>query len=258
MILEQQEEVENYRKFARKFTEDEVSQIHNLIGVLLTGSTARGDARLAPRGFAIDILIVIEDGSKLDLTDKFGENIVTEIPYHVIQREGTYINIELRSIGELRNIRQSREDVIFAKSESMVLMDPSGILKEWKRTAFNITENDIKIRALSQRFRFNYLVNYYRQEKWEYRDAKTQIAQNYNEATECYCGFLHCINGFFIPRRDWLVYLTYDYALKPENHDEIMGTLYGVGENPTLENRWKRLLELKKWIDQYCKKMEWV
>ena len=52
------------------------------------------------------------------------------------------------------------------------------------------------------------------------------MIQNGNEALECYCGFLYCINGWFIPRKDWLVYLTTELEVKAPNHDELIDGLY--------------------------------
>jgi predicted nucleotidyltransferase len=257
IIIEQRKEVENYRNLASEFVKKEVSIIPGLIGVLLTGSTARGDARLSPHGFSIDILIVMENNCELNLLDKFNESILPEFPFHVIKRNNTYINIESKTIGELSKIREMREDVIFAKNESMILMDSKGILEDWKKSSFHITNEDIRSRALDHKIRFEYLINNYRQEKWDYRDAKTQIAQNYNEANECYCAFLHCINGSFVPRRDWLVYLTYEYEIKPDNHAQLLENVYATGNKTSLATRWQSLIEIKKWIDQYCQNKNW-
>lgn len=258
MRSEQHSEVAQFRAIAESFVSAEVQQLPGLVGVLLTGSTARGDARLAPLGFAIDLCLVFEQHRKLNWKELFGPDLHPEIPYHVIKRDGTLIKLEPETHAGLQKIREAREDKIFARRESQILFDPTGRLREWKESKFELNPEDIRNRALAQRFRFDYLVNEYRQEKWEYRDAKNQIAQNYNEAAECYCAFLHCINGLFIPRKDWIAYLTYEHELKPDNHSDLLDRMYGTTSQTSLSERWSALLEASAWMKDYCTRMQWL
>ena len=227
LIHEQESEVKHFKDIAVEFVESEIRSIPYVTGALLAGSTARGDARKGPFGFRIDIVVVLEEGGSIDLNELFGESVEPpEIPFHCINQKNEYIGLEVATIDKLRKIREQPESVIFAKNESLILYDKIGDLKRWKKEAFVLTDDDIKNRALKHYFRFRYLTGDYRNEKWSYRKTWIQIAQNYNEACECYCDFLHCINGKFIPRKDWLVYLTFGYKYKPENHSELIENMY--------------------------------
>jgi hypothetical protein len=122
-----------------------------------------------------------------------------------------------------------------------------------------LSEEDIKNRALQQYFRFDYLTNEYRTEKWTYREAWAQMTQNGNEAVECYCNFIYCINGRFIPRKDWLVYLTYDLQEKVPNHEDLTNKLYRTeATEEGTKSRSHLFKELYVWMRDYCVAKEWI
>ena len=77
--------------------------------------------------------------------------------------------------------------------------------------------------------------------------------------SECYCNFLYCINSWFIPRKDWLVYLSYELNEKTQNHSELMDKIYfsKLSENG-LKNRSKAFKSIKNWMQTFCKKNGWV
>lgn len=231
----------------------------SIVGTLLSGSTARGDARLGPYGFMIDFVVVVEYRADIDLTKIFGPNREPFVPYYCISFEGVGLQIEVATVEDLRNIRTRAEAEVFAKQEAIVLLDRTGQLAHWKRTAFTITPEQRRDRALPYFFRFHYLTDAYHQEKWTNREAWIQLVQNGNEACECYCSFLYCVNGWFIPRKDWLVYLTYDLGDKAKDHDRLVEDAYRSNlTNEDCVRRYKSLEVLGEWMKQYCREQRWI
>ena len=169
------------------------------------------------------------------------------------------IAIELVEINKLRKIREFPESEIFAKQESIILNDKKGLLIKWKDECFNITDDQIKKRALNNYFRYSYLTDNYHFEKWNYRNSLIQITQNFNEAGECYCNFLYCINNSFIPRKDWLTYLTYDFDIKPEKNNYYLDNLYTSNLNKDdILKKYEIIKEIKYWMEKYCKSKKWI
>ena len=207
----------------------------------------------------IDLVVIVKDRTDIDLEKVFGPDREPHIPYHGISFEGIGLQIELATIEELKSIRARNESEIFAKQEAIILLDKTGFLKEWKQTAFALTPEQKKGRALMHYFRYQYLTNSYHQEKWKNRDAWIQLAQNGNEACECYCSFLYCINGWFIPRKDWLVYFTYGLIKKPEDHERLVEAAYRsvLSKNDTTA-RYKNFQEIGIWMTEFCKNKGWI
>jgi hypothetical protein len=259
MLNKQRDEVTEYRSLAARVAKERIASIPAVLGVLLTGSVARGDARRGPYGLQIDLTIVVADRIDINLSDIFGPSIEPYIPYHCVNVEGQGFAIEVMTVNELNSIRTCRESVIFAKQESMVLFDRTGLLTKWKLEAFALTDEQIRARAMQQYFRFDYLTNDYRIEKWKHREAWVQITQNANEAVECYCNFLYCINGWFIPRKDWLVYLTYELNERAPNHTELMNELYKAEVSQEgVEARFLHLENLNSWMRGFCVQRGWL
>jgi predicted nucleotidyltransferase len=257
---QQTAEAAKYKKIALAFTEENFKPQKKILGVLLTGSTARGDARKGPYGFMIDLTIVVKRFQDINLDEVLGEDCEPDIPYHCVQIPGGhFLEVELVTMETLNNIRRQPESAIFAKNESIIIFDKHGELKKWKDKAFIITEKDKKERALSHHFRMEYLLGDYRYEKWVYRQAWLQLAQICNEACECYCNFLYCINGFFIPRKDWLTYLTHDMKFKHPKHNNIIEEIYTAAPTEAdVVRRVARLRELRDWMKGYCKEKKWL
>lgn len=256
----QRKETELYQKTAASFVEKEISIIPEVLGVLLTGSTARGDARKGPHGFMIDLTIVLGRNVTMNLTERFGPSVEPpDFPFHAINWENEIFAIELTDIGKLSDIKNQPESVIFAKQESLVLFDRTGQIKQWKKTAFHLSSDEIKQRALMYYRWFHYMVNEYHREKWTYRKAWIQLAHNYNAACECFCSFLFCINGGYVPRKDWMVYLTYELLEKPKDHDQLIHSMYrSVITEEEIEHRASCMGRANEWMETYCKTKGWT
>ncbi len=256
----QRNETELYRKAAVAFTKKELIIIPQVLGVLLTGSVARGDARKGPHGFMIDITIVLDRNATINLTECIGPSVEPpDFPFHAIHRGSELFAIELTSIEKLIDIRNQPESVIFAKQESLILFDRTGQIQEWKKTAFHLNNEEIKKRALMHYRLFRYLVGQERYEKWAYRKAWIQLAHNYNAACECFCSFLFCINGSYVPHQDWMVYLTYELPDKPEDHDQLIHSMYRSAiTEEDLEIRATFMARTNQWMETYCKDKGWI
>jgi hypothetical protein len=259
MRTEQLSDVIEYRSLAARVVNETLALIPSVLGVLLTGSVARGDARKGPYGLHIDLTLVANDKNNINLVELFGPSIEPYSPYHCANILGQVFALEVLTVNELNSIRTCHESVVFAKQEAAILFDRAGVLTRWKREAFELSDSQIRERALQQYFRFDYLTNDYRIEKWKHREAWVQMAQNGNEAIECYCNFLFCANGWFIPRKDWLVYLTYELAEKAPRHTELIAELYQVEVTDVgLATRARQLVQLSSWMGSFCERKGWL
>ncbi|OHD13245.1 MAG: hypothetical protein A2086_16905 [Spirochaetes bacterium GWD1_27_9] len=260
MINEQGNEIDFLKKIIHQITLEKIKPNKLIKGALLTGSVARGDARIGPYGIQIDLALVLNKKEDINLNELFGENISPKIPYHSVKiKDKIGLQIEVIEEKDLWSIREKPESVIFAKNEAIILDDKYDILSNWKKSHFIITSEDIKNRSLMHYFRYSYLTGDYRFEKWLYREALIQIEQNFHEASECYCYFLYCINRMFIPRKDWLVYLTYEMENKPERHSEYLDILYTSHLNhDSIIQKNIIIKEIKAWMDNYVKSMNWI
>jgi hypothetical protein len=260
MVSEQAATIARLREEATKYILSKINDNRQIAGVLLTGSVARGDGRIGPWGIYVDITLVLRDGAGVDLDALFGKNEEPYIPKHCINLyDKVGVAVGVTSLQALNDIRTMPESNIFAMNESLVIFDPDGLLETWKRSAFVISDEDVRARALQQYFRLDYLINDYRMEKWNYREASVQIAQNFNEAGECYLTFLYCINKRFIPRKDWLAYLTYDLATKPPTHERDIEAFYLEHHGPEgLEARRRTLAGWAGWMLDFSKTQGWL
>jgi len=256
---EQHAEVQHYRAVADGVVRDFARPHAGIIGVLLAGSVARGDARCGPFGLYVDLVVVAEHRQDVDLASTFGPSIELFVPKHCVKIEDTGVALELTTRKELQGIRSRLESEIFTRQESEVLCDKTGFLSQWKREAFNITDQQLKDRALGWFFRCQYLVGDYRLEKWKHRSAWVQLCQIGNEAAECYCSFLYCINRQFIPRKDWLTYLTDNLHDKAPGHKQLLEAIYtSTPIEQSVDSRFKRLNEALGWMKGHCLERTWI
>jgi len=208
----------------------------------------------------IDIVIVHRESTPVDIARALGPSEEPpEMPFHCVSRDELQFQIETVSMERLSAVRSDPESVAFARNESVILFDPSGDLSRWKETAFVLTEQDIAQRAMRQFFRFQYLTGDYRIEKWTFREAWVPLTQILNEASDCFCGFLHCINGRFIPRNDWLVYLTYELEVKPPDYARLIQGMYeAIASLSAIESRLKNVRVAGSWMTHYCTAKGWI
>ncbi len=255
LINEQKKEVDSFKNIIFEINNEKIVPNKKILGALLTGSVARGDARKGPFGIMIDVSLVVKNTTDINLEEIFGKDEEPHIPFHCVPiRDDIWIAVKTIKEKDLWTIRNESESTIFAMNESIILNDKKGILKKWKDEYFVITKEQAKERAKNQYFRFCYVTGEYRFEKWSYREAWVQCAQNFNEANECYCSFLYCINSMFIPRKDWLTYLTYEMTIKPPKHEEYMKTMYSTELNKeSLSKKLQLYEELRLWMEESIK-----
>ena len=259
MVQEQKHEVSHYRDIVNTEVIPKLKSRSTVVGCLLTGSVARGDARKGPMGLDIDILVVTNDRASLNLEKVFGPDVDAIRPYHCISLGEVGLQIDLQTMRELNQIRTKSEAEIFAKQESEIIFDPEGLLAQWKDTYFSISDDQRKERSLKHLFRFRYLTSQYRFEKWAYRKAWIQLAQNASEAIECYLNFLYCINRWFIPRRDWLAYYASELEIHSSNHEEVLASIFtGSLKESDLSEKYLQLQELGNWMELLCKREKWI
>ncbi len=260
LLNEQKAEVKQLRQITEKLNEEKIVANRQITAALLCGSLARGDARSGPFGLMIDITLIVENKQLINLTDIFGKDEEPFIPYHCIKIDEKHgFAFEVIEVKELLKIREQSESTIFAKKESIILKDSKDFLKNWKLECFTISSEEIRKRSLRNYFRFCYLTDEYRFEKWNSRDAYCQISQNMNEAAECYCNFIYCINKEFIPRKDWLVYLSFEQKITPNQHKEFINKLYTSNLNKKdISKKNNTIKTIQEWMRNYCEQLKWL
>ena len=257
---EQRTEVKYLRSLIDTIIKRSFLPNERVLGVLLTGSVSRGDARVGPFGLFIDFAVVVRNRGEVDLTELLGPDEKPTLPFHCITLDGNIgLAVELVEYLELMNIRSQDEASIFAKYESTILCDREGLLTDWKKKSFTISEADVRRRALLRFLRVGYLIGEFRMEKWEHREAWIQLNQNLNEACECFCEFLYCINVSFIPRKDWLVYLAYELEQKPSQFESLIEQMYRAdSDRDSVRRRHQALVAAYDWMAGYAKTKRWI
>lgn len=257
---EQQSEVKYLRSLIETVLEKQILRNEKILGVLLTGSVSRGDARVGPFGLFIDFAVVVRNLQDVDLTSLIGPDEKPSFPFHCVTLDGNIgLAVEVVEYVDLLNIRTKDEAAIYAKFESAILMDREGLLKTWKKKTFVISHDDIRKRSVERLLRTGYLIGEYRMEKWEHRQAWAQLNQNLNEACERFCEFLYCINGSFIPRRDWLVYLLFELDKKPAHLEQLIDQMYQADSSQeAVRKRHWSIVQAYEWMQAYGKARGWT
>ena len=63
-------------------------------------------------------------------------------------------------------------------------------------------------------------------------------------------------NGPYIPRKDWLAYITYNLPIKPDDHESLMEAIYTSGlDEEALKTKYLRYRELGSWMSGHIKSM---
>jgi len=259
IVQEQKKEVIYLRSLVDTLVATKIEPHPAVMGVLLTGSVSRGDARVGPYGLFIDVAIVVKEKKNLDLKALLGPDEQPSQPFHCVTIDGKIgLAVEVVEYQELLNLRSKDDSVLYAKWESTILVDKEGLLKTWMTKIFTLSDEEVGKRSLIRLRRVGYLIGEYRMEKWSKRGAWIQLCQNQNEAVENFCEFIYCANGLFVPRKDWLVYLTFEQALQPPNLEGLIQRLYKGGpDRESVDARHRALLEAYEWMLAISKTKGW-
>ncbi len=237
------------------------ASLPSTISILLTGSVARGDARVGPFGTYADIMLVGPDLSGFDVGAVFGPDEEPELPFHCVLLDPDFgIAFQTSTLVELERRATSSDPAAFALCESEIIQDPGDAVAELIRQLQAIPIDRAKERSLQHFYRHGYLIGEYRYEKWANRGAWPQIAQLHNEANECFLSFLHCIQGTYVPRKDWLVYLSYELSEKPDGFADIVTELYtrhSLDEDIAMR-KGQLHVRLQEWMRGYAVSRGWI
>jgi hypothetical protein len=224
--------------------------------VLLTGSVARGDARQAPLGLLVDVL-VLSDSGQVPLETVFGPSAEPEIPFYCPTVAGTGFQVSQESLECFAAPKSEAES--FALAESKVLYDRNDKVGIRLATEFASHQGPRQQAAMDAFWRFQYLGGPYRWEKWEHRQAWAQLAQNAHEAFEGFCAFTCARNGKFVPRKDWLVYVLYDLPNVPPGLPGLIDRALATGPTPQGHRDWQAVyLELQTWMKHEAAALGWL
>lgn len=224
--------------------------------VLLTGSVARGDARMGPFGVLVDLLFVL-DNCVLDFEPVFGPDREPGIPFYCGAVEG--VSYQIQSVEKKDFVGLPKvEDQSFALGEAKILVSNDQVIDLFINENFRSLDQPRKDLALHNCFRFDYLTNSYRLEKWLYREAFLQISENYHSALICFARFLYAINNSFIPRDDWMIYLLFELELIPENLKIIIETLQSGAKNEEDVKRIQSVVDsCRLWMSEQIQFFGW-
>jgi len=63
----------------------------------------------------------------------------------------------------------------------------------------------------------------------------------------------------FIPRKDWVTYLTYELPDKAPGHEHLLQAIYiSIPTEQEVDGRFKRLSEALSWMSTYCWERRWI
>ncbi len=256
IIGEQADFCSELRRIAQIFAKD-INAKFDVTSILLTGSAARGDARMGKMGVLVD-LTVISDSGNLDLPGIYGPDTEPGIPYYCTRFMNTGFQIKQETLSHIFDTNKT-ESECYALSESVVLTTKYPEMDSIIRQLFPKKQGSRKDAAMKNYRRYMYLCGEYRYDKWEYREAYAQMAQNFHEAFECFCGFVYAVNGSFIPRKDWLAYLLPEQAIKPDQIDSIINELMEVSPNQeSIEKRKQIYGTVGEWMKTTAKNFGWL
>ncbi|OHD55539.1 MAG: hypothetical protein A2Y33_00850 [Spirochaetes bacterium GWF1_51_8] len=256
MVREQAEYCRGLRENARAFAEDINRKIVN-DAVLLSGSASRGDARQGRYGLLVDLTLVTPGGDT-DLSKTYGASTEPGIPFYCTVFSNTGFQIKQVSRASLTDTSKP-ESECFALAESIVLGENDTRISGELARHYPKKQAPRKETAMQNFRRFRYLCGDYRYEKWEWRQAYTQMAQNFHEAFECFCGFIYAVNGSFIPRKDWLVYLLPEQEIRPEGIDSLTEALLGILPNQNSIEKGKLIYQaVGEWMESSAKELGWI
>lgn len=221
----------------------------NIGAVLLTGSVARGDARKGPYGVLVDLLLILNHSS-MDFEPVFGPDLEPEIPFYCGKVDG--VDYQIQSVQKSDFLKLPKpEDQLYALCESKILLCNDDEIDTFIGENFKPFGMPRKDLAMQNFYRFHYLTNDYRLEKWLYREAFLQISENYHSSLICFAHFLYAINKSFIPRDDWKIYLLFDLALKPDNLEEIIESLQsGVRNHEDIKRVQDIIKNCENWMSE--------
>lgn len=150
------------------------------------------------------------------------------------------------------------EDTLFAMCESKLLLSNNSEIDSFISVNFKPFSQPRKDIALQNYYRFDYLTNSYRLEKWLYRESFVQISENYHLSLICFAHFLYAINKSYIPRDDWKIYLLFELEIKPDNLEKIITTLQsGVKDESEIKPVQEVINTCKRWMGQQTERFGW-
>ncbi|MEI8095845.1 MAG: hypothetical protein WCG80_16670 [Spirochaetales bacterium] len=224
--------------------------------VLLTGSVARGDARQAPLGLLVDVLVLSASGA-VPLEPMFGANTEPELPFYCPAVRGTGFAVAQESLERFAGPKSESES--FALAEAKVLFDRSDKVGIRLGADFPARQAPRQKVAMEHYGLYQYLGGPYRWEKWDYREAWTQLAQNAHEAFESFCAFAYARNGSFVPRKDWLVYLLTEQPNVPADLASLVDCALRVTPDQAGHAAWQTVyLELDTWMKHEAAALGWL
>jgi hypothetical protein len=223
--------------------------------VLLTGSIARGDARPGKYGVLVDLTLV--SVAAIDLAPLYGPSTEPDLPFYCTSFNGAGFQIKRILETEFFDLSKSESEA-FSLSESIVLFEKESKYSKFISERFPKRLPPRKDVALYNYWRFLYLCNDYRYEKWLFREAYTQLAENFHEAFECFANFLYAVNGSFIPRKDWLIYLLYGLTDTPPDLERIIESAMSViPGSEGIRDAIPLFTEIELWMKSMMEKLKW-
>jgi len=194
----------------------------NIDTVLLSGSVARGDYYPGKLGGMIDLTVFKDKSSQITAEDIFGKNEDPDIPFHCINRDGTWFQIVFNDYIDCEEFKKLDESKKSALLESVILFDKNDKYKKELQKINDYSKNEQKQKLNDGVGHINYLLSDYKKDRWQRRYAYSQLHENLNLAIRIVICCLFYINNRYVPAEDRRFYYSLDLEKLPNNYESVL------------------------------------
>ena len=221
--IKQKDFIEMQLAQAKIFIEEIIEPNDQISTCMLSGSVARGDYWVGPKGGAIDLIIFVANLENFDTEKNLGKNIEPDIPGHFIQYKDTYYQVKIYDETYFQDFDKYNEPEKYAIFESRILFNKKGNIEETiNKIKHDIAQKEIKSKKKSNLKYARYLINGYKVDRWKRRGAIVQLNQNLSKSIELCIKCLFYINGKYCPAEDRALYYSCSLPIKPNDYDHVI------------------------------------
>jgi hypothetical protein len=226
-----------------------------LEAILLSGSVARGDYYPGKFGGMTDLTIMKKEESRLTVEMMFGKNEEPAIPYHCIKRNGEWYSIAFHSFIDANTFQKFEESKKFALLESRVLWDNNNrYIKELEKIKKLARAEQRKALESSLGY-IRYLLSEYKKDRWQRREAFSQLHANLDTSIQIGINCLYYVNGKYAAPQDRRLYYSYELEKLPDNYEKIIEALSKQDIYSETDYKRRETLFLNS-IYKYCESVD--
>ncbi|HPJ14864.1 MAG TPA: hypothetical protein PLJ39_07305 [Spirochaetota bacterium] len=194
----------------------------NIETILLSGSVARGDYYPGKYGAKIDLTFMKKRNSLVTPESILGENLEASIPYHCTKWNNQEFQIAFHDYIDLASFQVQDESKKYALLESSIIYDPNQVYSNDLISINKYAVVDHHLSKTNSLSYINYLLSDYKKNRWEQRNAFSQMHYNLNTAFQHWIKCIYYINGKYAPAEDRRLYYSYELQLLPANYSKTV------------------------------------